>query len=123
VRVAIRKAIAGRDALVAQARLLELERLGRRTELQVRRAVEPRADVLQILLDVPQRERYGAILGHRAEHAIALRNFAGARTVHDYQPQVKHPSAPARRSVTPALLRTPHPAKVRAKLLRSRVVK
>src|SRR4030081_4167636 len=37
VRVAVRKAIAGRDALVAQARSLEVERLGRRAELQVRR--------------------------------------------------------------------------------------
>src|SRR5213076_1499663 len=62
VRVAVRKAIAGREALVAQGGLLELERLGRRAELQIRRAVEPRADVLQILLDVPDRERHGAIL-------------------------------------------------------------
>src|SRR5437899_5921573 len=62
VCVAVRKAIAGRDALVAQGGFLELERLGRRAELQVRRAVEPRADVLQILLDVPDRERHGAIL-------------------------------------------------------------
>src|SRR5215207_5747222 len=62
VRVAVRKAIAGRDTLVAQAGLLELERPGRQAELQVRRAVEPRADVLQILLDVPESERHGAIL-------------------------------------------------------------
>src|SRR5213083_2315448 len=62
VRVAVRKAIAGWDALVAQGRFLELERLGRRAELQVRRAVEPRADVLQIVLDVAERERHGAIL-------------------------------------------------------------
>src|SRR5919197_385986 len=62
VRVAVRKAIAGRDALVAQGGFLEIERLGRRAELQVRRAVEPRADVLQILLDVPERKRHGAIL-------------------------------------------------------------
>src|SRR5256885_13940201 len=62
VRVAVRKAIAGRDALVAQAGFLELERLGRRAELQVRRAVEFRADVLKILLDVPERERHGAKL-------------------------------------------------------------
>src|SRR3954470_1296878 len=46
VRVAVRKAITGRDALVAQGGFLEPERLGRRTELQVRRAVEPGADVL-----------------------------------------------------------------------------
>src|SRR6185295_6463487 len=51
-----------RDALVAQAGFLEAERLGRRAELQVRRAVEPEADVLQVLLDVRQRERHGAIL-------------------------------------------------------------
>src|SRR2546423_10027359 len=59
VRVAVRKAIAGRDALVAQAGFLELERLGRQAELQVRRAVEPRAEVLQVLLEVPERERHG----------------------------------------------------------------
>src|SRR3954451_25463889 len=46
VRVAVRKAIAGRDALVAQAGLLEFERLGRQAELQVRRAVEVGPDVL-----------------------------------------------------------------------------
>src|SRR5712671_6139286 len=57
VRVAVRKAIAGRDALVGQAGLLELKRLGRRAELQVRRAVEPVTDVVQILLDVGERER------------------------------------------------------------------
>src|SRR5438132_129977 len=62
VRVAVRKAIARRDALVAQGGLFELERLGRRAELKVRCAVELRADVLQILLDVPERERHGAIL-------------------------------------------------------------
>src|SRR3954471_15859580 len=62
VRVAVRKAVAGRDALVAQAGFLELERLGRQAKLQVRRAVEPRADVLQVLLDVPERERHRAIL-------------------------------------------------------------
>src|SRR5918911_3283354 len=60
VRVAVRKAAAGRDALVAQAGLLELERIGGQAELQVRRAVEPGADVLEILLDVPERERHGA---------------------------------------------------------------
>src|SRR5437764_9781560 len=58
VRVAVRKAIAGRDALVAQCGPLELERLGCRAELQVRRAVEPMTDVLQILLDVAARERH-----------------------------------------------------------------
>src|SRR5436305_3539764 len=59
VRVAVRKPVAGRDALVAKAGSLELERLGRQAELKVRRAVEPRADVLQILLEVPERERHG----------------------------------------------------------------
>src|SRR5262249_55442405 len=59
VRVAVREATAGRDALVAQARLLELERRGRQAELEVRRAVEPGADVLEILLEVPERERHG----------------------------------------------------------------
>src|SRR3989475_4438134 len=62
VRVAVRKAIAGRDALVAQGGFLELERLGRQAELQVQRAVKPGADVLNILLDVAERERHGAIL-------------------------------------------------------------
>src|SRR5215213_11371371 len=62
VRVAVRKPITGRDALVAEGGFFELECLGRRAELQVRRAVEPRADVLQILLDVAERERHGAIL-------------------------------------------------------------
>src|SRR5881397_2314511 len=58
VRVAVRKAIAGRDALVAQAGLLEFERLGRQAELQVGRAVESGPDVLQVLLEVPERERH-----------------------------------------------------------------
>ena len=62
VRMAVRKAIARRDALVAQGGALELERLGRGAELQVRRTVESRADVLQILLDVPERERHVSIL-------------------------------------------------------------
>src|SRR3954451_13354184 len=58
MRVAVRKAITGRDALVAQTGLLELERLGRHAELQVGRAVEVGPDVLQILLEVPDRERH-----------------------------------------------------------------
>src|SRR4051812_13223422 len=58
VRVAVRKAIAGRDALVAQAGLLEVERPGRQAELEVRRAVEVGADVLQVLLEVRERERH-----------------------------------------------------------------
>src|ERR687891_2174009 len=59
VRVAVRKAIAGRDALVAQAGLLELERLGRQAEFQVRRAVEPGPELLQVRLEVLERERHG----------------------------------------------------------------
>jgi len=59
VRVAVRKSIAGRDALVAEAGLLELERPGGHAELQVRRAVEVGADILQVLLDIPERERHG----------------------------------------------------------------
>src|SRR5207253_9277455 len=72
VRVAVRKAIAGWDALVAQGGLLERERLARRAELQVRRAVEPGADVLQILLDVPERKRHGAILWRSFRDAGAV---------------------------------------------------
>src|SRR5580765_1274374 len=85
VRVAVRKAVAGRDALVAQGGSLELERLGRRTELQVRRAVGPGAEVLQILLDVPERERQGAILRQRAGRTMrfivppsSLRHYAAS---------------------------------------------
>ena len=37
----------------------ELERIGRQAELQVRRAVEVGPDVLQVLLEVPARERHG----------------------------------------------------------------
>src|SRR2546423_5155563 len=59
VRVSVRKPIAGRDALVAQAGSLELERLGRQAELQVRRAVEIGPEILQVLLEVPERERHG----------------------------------------------------------------
>src|ERR671934_745373 len=59
VRVAVWKAIAGRDALVAQSGFLEFERLGRQAELQVRRAVEPGPEVLQVLPQVPERERHG----------------------------------------------------------------
>src|SRR3954471_5324586 len=54
VRVAVRKAIAGRNALVAQAGPLELERLRRQAELEIRRAVEPGSDVLQVMLEVPE---------------------------------------------------------------------
>src|SRR3979409_2705759 len=47
VRVAVREAIVGRDALVAQAALLELERLACEAKLQVRRAVEVGPKMLQ----------------------------------------------------------------------------
>jgi hypothetical protein len=59
VRVAVREPVVGRDALIAQAGLLELERLARETELKVRRAVEVGPDVRQILSEVPERERHG----------------------------------------------------------------
>src|SRR6266478_6079398 len=63
VRVAVREAIAGRDAL-AQPGFLEFERLGRQAELQVGRAVEPGPEILQVLLEVPEGKRHGAILWH-----------------------------------------------------------
>src|SRR5262249_60074798 len=56
VRVAVREAIVGRDALIAQAGPLELERLARVAELEVRRPVEVGPEVLHILPEVPQRE-------------------------------------------------------------------
>src|SRR5215217_1326682 len=59
VRVAVREAIVARNALVAKAGLLELERLACEAELQVRRAVEVGPEILQILLEVPERERHG----------------------------------------------------------------
>jgi hypothetical protein len=61
--VAVREAVAGRDALVAQGGALEPERLRRRPELEVGRAVEDRAEVLQVPLEVPERERRSAIVG------------------------------------------------------------
>src|SRR3954468_4365570 len=78
VRVAVRKAIAGRDALVAQGRFLQPERQGRGAELEIGRAVEPRADVLDVLLDVAVRERHGAILRHGA--VLPIRTLARAAT-------------------------------------------
>src|SRR6266550_2344727 len=59
VRVAVRESVAGRDALITKAGLLELERVACEAELQVRRAVEVGPDILQILLEVPERERHG----------------------------------------------------------------
>src|SRR4051794_29608445 len=75
VRVAVREAIAGRDALVAQAGLLELERLACEAELQVRRAVEVGPDVVQISLEVPERERHG----RDATHAVRSATVGGSR--------------------------------------------
>src|SRR6476469_392305 len=69
VRVAVREPVVGRDALIAQAGLLELERLTRETELQVRRAVEVGPDVRQILSEVPERERHGRSLAGRVDSA------------------------------------------------------
>src|SRR3979411_257707 len=59
VRVAVREAIAGRDALVAQAGLLKFKRLACVAKLQVRRGGEVGPDVLQVLLEVPERVRHG----------------------------------------------------------------
>src|SRR3954449_4258229 len=70
VRVAVRKAVAGRHALVAQAGSLELERLRRQAELQVRRAVEVGSDVLQVL-EVPERVRHVAIVWRTVSPAPA----------------------------------------------------
>src|SRR5215211_2575492 len=85
VRVAVRKAIAGRDALIAEAGSLELERLGRQAELEVRRAVEPGADVLQILLDVPEGERHGAILWQLPDQAATHARCHRGRTIRHAQ--------------------------------------
>jgi hypothetical protein len=65
VRVAVRKAIARRHPLVAEPGLLERKRLGRQAELQVRRAIEPGADIFQVPLEVPEREWHGLILWRR----------------------------------------------------------
>src|SRR5438270_8064751 len=64
VRMAVRKAVAGRNALEAQAGALELERGRCQAKLQVRRAVEPGSDVFQVLLEIPEREWHGASLWH-----------------------------------------------------------
>src|SRR5580692_2175041 len=57
VRVTVREAIVGREALIAETGLLELEHLARHAELQVRRAVEVGPKILQIP-EVPERERH-----------------------------------------------------------------
>src|SRR5262245_28130045 len=59
MRVPVREPVAGRDTLIAQATLLELKRLTRKTKLQVRRARKGGPDVRQILPEVPERERHG----------------------------------------------------------------
>src|ERR1700732_1551303 len=69
VRVAVREPVVGRDVLIAQAGLLELERPTRETELQVRRAVEVGPDVRQILSEVPERERHSRSLTGRVDSA------------------------------------------------------
>src|SRR5205823_4459140 len=102
VRVAVRKAIAGQDALVAQGGFLELERLGRRAELQVRRAVEPGADVLQILLDVPERERHVAILWSTASRSDDGRRRNPAAV---FATSCSADAAPSRRSTRPSSCR------------------
>jgi hypothetical protein len=79
VRVAVRKAIAGRDALVGQAGFLELERLGPRAELQVRRAVEPRADVLQASLMFLSVNGTAQSYGHTEQDVPCATNLATGR--------------------------------------------
>src|SRR4051794_7405384 len=79
MRMAVRKAVAGRDALVAEARFLEPERERRRAELEVRRPVEPGADVLQVLLDVLARERHVEILSGHARAATGVRHAWASR--------------------------------------------
>ncbi len=59
VRVADREPVTGRQRLVAESSLLELERLCRRPELDARWAAQDRTDVLESL-DVLERERHCA---------------------------------------------------------------
>jgi ADP-ribose pyrophosphatase YjhB (NUDIX family) len=58
VRVPVREAVPGRDALVAEAGPLERERVGGQAELQLRRTVEVGPDVLQVAPEVSVRERH-----------------------------------------------------------------
>ncbi len=51
--------VVGRDALIAEAGLLELERRTDQAELQIRRAVEVGPDVDRILPEVREGERHG----------------------------------------------------------------
>src|SRR5262249_18057950 len=71
VRVPVRKARAGRDTLVAQRRPLELEGLGCSAKLEIRSAVEPGPDVVEVVLDVPERDRHGPILGVKGPFTFA----------------------------------------------------
>src|SRR4051812_7720759 len=117
VRMAVREAVAGRDALVAQAGLLELERLGRQPELEVRRTVEPGADVLQVLLEVPVREGHGAILRNAcADHAERVmpgtspaRKLAGMSLPEPSRPAVEREVTRLDVAVYAAIAATPTP--------------
>jgi len=58
VGVAVREAIAGREALIAQTGLLKLERPGCQAKLEVWRAVESGPDILQVRPEILERERH-----------------------------------------------------------------
>jgi hypothetical protein len=62
VRVAVREPVAGRDALVTQAGLLEFQRMGSQAELQLRRTIEIGPDVRQVVLEVSERNGMAATL-------------------------------------------------------------
>ena len=83
VRVAVGEAVAGRDALIAEPGLLEPQRVARVAELQVGRAVEVGPEILQILLEVPARERHAASLrpGCGRQVRRALPRSAGSSAV------------------------------------------
>jgi NAD-dependent DNA ligase len=55
--VAVREAIVGRDALRSQTGLLKLKRLAGGAKLQVRRAGEVGPEILQVRLEILERER------------------------------------------------------------------
>src|SRR5215218_10900814 len=99
MRVAVREAIVGRDALIAQAGLLELEGLACEAELQVRRAVEVGPEILQILPEVPERERHGRDSTVRSPSRRARWVYV-RRTRQDsnLNPSVPYPSPQSRRS-------------------------
>src|ERR1700704_5115437 len=79
VRVAVREAIVGRDALVAQAGLLEFKRLACVAKLQVRRAGEVGPEILQVLLEVPERVRHGRSSTRRNRAAQGRRRSRAPR--------------------------------------------